>query len=175
MSRRPHPLPSLFTLALATALAFPALATAATAKAELAPTAGNNATGSLTLESSADGVRLEGRVQGLSPGAKHGFHVHETGDCSAADASSAGAHFNPGGHAHAGPDDAARHLGDLGNLQADDQGVANVALTIAGATLGDRGPNDLLGRAVIVHAAPDDLATQPTGNAGARIACAVIE
>jgi Cu-Zn family superoxide dismutase len=175
MSRRPHALPSLFTLALATAMTLPASAGAATARAALAPTAGNTATGTLTLESSDNGVRLEGRVEGLSPGAQHGFHVHETGDCSAPDASSAGAHFNPGGHAHAGPDAPARHLGDLGNLQADDQGVATVALTIDAATLGDGGPNDVLRRSLIVHAAPDDLVTQPTGNAGARIACAVIE
>lgn len=171
-SRTRHP---WFLSGLAAALLLPLAASAATAEAVLKPTAGNTAKGTLTLVSGDAGVRLEGRVEGLAPGAKHGFHVHETGDCSAPDATSAGAHFNPGGHAHAGPDAAMRHLGDLGNLEADAQGVANVALTIDGATLGDGGANDLLRRAVIVHAAPDDFATQPTGNAGARIACAVIE
>jgi Cu-Zn family superoxide dismutase len=170
-----HPLRQWSLFGLATALLLPLAASAATAQALLKPTAGNTANGTLTLVSSETGVRLEGRVEGLTPGAKHGFHVHETGDCSAPDASSAGAHFNPGGHAHAGPDDAMRHLGDLGNLEADAAGVATVALSIEGATLGDGGANDLLRRAVIVHAAPDDLVTQPTGNAGARIACAVIE
>ncbi len=170
-----HPLRPWCMSGLATVLLLPLAASAGTAGATLKPTAGHAAQGVLALVSSDTGVRLEGRVEGLDPGARHGFHVHETGDCSAPVATSAGAHFNPGGHAHAGPGAAMRHLGDLGNLEADAQGVATVALTIEGATLGDGGANDLLRRALIVHAAPDDFATQPTGNAGARIACAVIE
>jgi Cu-Zn family superoxide dismutase len=120
-------------------------------------------------------VRVTGQVEGLGAGATHGFHVHENGDCTAPDASSAGAHFNPGGHAHGGPDAPKRHLGDLPNLVADAQGVARVDATIDGARLGDGGKYDLQLRAVIVHAAADDYATQPTGNSGARIACGVIQ
>lgn len=145
------------------------------ARASLRPTDGQAARGSLAFEAVPGGVRVTGRVEGLGAGATHGFHVHEKGDCSAPDGSSAGAHFNPGGHAHGGPHSAQRHLGDLPNLTADAQGVATVDATIDDAALGDGSANDLLLRAVIVHAAADDYATQPTGNSGARIACGVIQ
>lgn len=159
------------TLALVAAAA----SAAPGARVVLQPTEGHAARGSLALEAVDGGVRLSGRIEGLTPGARHGFHLHETGDCSAPDASSAGAHFNPGGHAHGAPDSAERHLGDLPNLEADTGGVATVDAFIAGATLGDGGGNDLVLRAVIVHVAADDYTTQPTGNSGARIACGVIQ
>jgi Cu-Zn family superoxide dismutase len=98
--------------------------------------------------------------------------VHEFGDCSSADGAAAGGHFNPGGSPHAGPDAAARHVGDLGNLTADTQGMAGYDRTDRVVRLD--GEHAVIGRAVIVHAAPDDLATQPTGAAGARLACGVI-
>lgn len=176
--RNPCRIAACIALALAAATAASAtspLPSGPTARATLKPTEGHAARGTLAFEASDAGVRVSGRIEGLTPGARHGFHVHETGDCSAPDASSAGAHFNPGGHAHGGPDAAERHLGDLPNLEADAAGVAGVEATIPGATLGDGGRNDLVLRAVIVHAAADDYATQPTGNSGARIACGVIQ
>jgi superoxide dismutase, Cu-Zn family len=118
------------------------------------------------------GVRVSGRVTGLTPGS-HGFHVHEKGDCSAADFTSAGGHFNPSGDPHAGPTDAKRHAGDMGNIEADKDGVAEI--NYLDAKLSFEGAESLVGRGVIVHAKPDDLKTQPTGNAGGRVACGVIE
>src|SRR5437899_5453122 len=96
-----------------------------TAIAVLHPTAGNKVNGAVTFTPVADGVRIYAELAGLTPG-KHGFHVHEFGDCSAADASSAGAHFNPTNQPHAGPDTAARHEGDMGNLEADASGNATL-------------------------------------------------
>jgi Cu-Zn family superoxide dismutase len=141
------------------------------AVAALNPTRDSGARGTVTFTRVAGGVRVVARIEGLAPGL-HGFHVHEFGDCSASDGASAGAHFNPGGSPHAGPADAARHTGDLGNVEADAQGVASVDYVDAKASF--EGEHSILGRGVIVHAAPDDLKTQPTGNAGGRLACGVI-
>ena len=105
-------------------------------------------------------------------------HIHQNGDCSAPDGSSAGDHFNPTGAPHGNPtgDDAGaqHHAGDMPNVTADDKGNARVDLRVQGVTLGDGGENDVLGKAVIVHADADDYSSQPSGNAGARIACGVI-
>ena len=139
----------------------------------LQPTQGNTAGANLVLMSMGDGVHFTGRITGLPPG-PHGFHIHENGDCSAPDASSAGGHFNPTGAAHGAPDAAAHHLGDLGNIEADSYGNAEVNVHVGGITLGE-GANSIKGKAVIVHAAADDFQTQPTGNAGARLACGVIQ
>jgi superoxide dismutase, Cu-Zn family len=143
----------------------------ARAVAVLVPTAGGAASGTVTFTLVDGGVRVTAHVEGLAAG-DHGFHVHEFGDCSAPDATSAGGHFNPGGAPHAGPDATARHVGDLGNLTADTQGMASYDRVDPAIRLD--GPHGVIGRAVIVHAAPDDLATQPTGGAGARLACGVI-
>lgn len=148
---------------------------AATALVALGPTEGNNVSGTLTLTQEAGAVAITGTVGNLTPGSQHGFHVHEKGDCSAPDASSAGAHFNPSGAEHGNPSmPGASHLGDMLNLQADEQGNAQVEVRIAGATLRDGGPNDLVGRGIVVHAQPDDYTTQPSGNSGGRIACGAI-
>ena len=120
-----------------------------------------------------DGVHFTGTVTGL-PAGVHGFHIHETGDCSAPDGSSAGGHFNPTGAPHGGPQSAERHLGDLGNITADASGNAEVNIHAGGVTLGE-GENAIMGKAIIVHAGADDLTTQPTGDAGARLACGVIQ
>jgi Cu-Zn family superoxide dismutase len=101
-----------------------------------------------------------------------GFHIHEKGDCNSADGSSAGGHFNPGGHAH-GPQGAEKHAGDMPALKSDPYGYATTTFKMTGVTLTE-GPNSIMGRAVIVHKDPDDYKTQPTGNSGARIACGVI-
>jgi superoxide dismutase, Cu-Zn family len=145
----------------------------ARAVAVLHPTAGNQATGTVTFTQEGQVVKVVAEVTGLKPNAKHGFHVHELGDCSALDASSAGGHFNPMSMPHGAPGDMKHHGGDLGNLQADAQGKAHIELTLADVTLG-AGAMGILGRGVIVHLMEDDLKTQPTGNSGARIACGTI-
>lgn len=141
------------------------------AVAVLHPTAGNEVTGVIhfTLE---DGkVHVTGEVKGLKPG-KHGFHIHQYGDCSAADGTSAGGHFNPAGSPHAGPEMPMRHVGDMGNIVADENGVAEV--DVVSEIMAFEGDNSIIGRGVIVHAGVDDLKTQPTGDAGGRVACGVI-
>jgi superoxide dismutase, Cu-Zn family len=146
----------------------------ATALVALAPTKDSKVSGTLTLtQEKSGGVSIVGQVGNLEPGSKHGFHVHDKGDCSAPDGSSAGGHFNPTGMEHGDPSkpDGMHHVGDMMNIEADAQGTAQVMVTIPGATLHDNGPNDLIGKGIIVHAAPDDYMTQPSGNSGARLAC----
>ncbi|HEV8131599.1 MAG TPA: superoxide dismutase family protein [Acidobacteriota bacterium] len=143
------------------------------AGAELKPTRGNNVTGTVTFHEMGDQVHVVADISGLKPG-KHGFHIHEKGDCSAPDATSAGAHFNPDSQPHGAPTAAAHHAGDFGNIEANASGNAHLETTVNFITVSD-GPKSVVGRSVIVHAAPDDLTTQPTGNAGARLACGVIE
>ena len=141
------------------------------AMCELSPTEGNTVNGTVMFTQVEGGVKVTAVVMGLTPG-NHGFHVHETGDCSAPDATSAGGHFNPDQMAHGGPDAEVRHEGDLGNLVADSTGTAHYERVDAHLAL--EGENSIIGRAVIVHAKVDDLTSQPTGAAGARVACGVI-
>ncbi len=137
----------------------------------LHPTEGNDVTGSVTFIQTHEGVKVIAELSGLSEG-DHGFHIHEFGDCSAADGTSAGGHFNPEGHHHAGPESPEKHSGDLGNIRANAEGHAYLELLTSQLML--NGPNSIVGRSVVVHADADDLQSQPTGNAGARIACGVI-
>lgn len=146
----------------------------ATASAELQGASGSKATGELNFEAGEGGVSVTGHVAGLAANTIHGFHVHETGDCSAPDAKSAGEHFNPEHANHGSPTTDDRHLGDLPNIESDGTGNATVSATISGATLRDGGPHDLAGKAVIVHARRDDYVSQPSGDSGERIACGVI-
>jgi Cu-Zn family superoxide dismutase len=141
------------------------------AVAVLHPTRGNTAEGTVTFTRMKGGVKVEADVTGLSPG-KHGFHIHEYGDCSAADGTSAGGHYNPTGQPHAGPDQEKRHMGDLGNIEADGNGNAHYERLDSHLMLD--GPNTIIGRGVIVHAGADDLTSQPSGAAGPRVACGVI-
>ena len=147
---------------LASVLALGACANTGTlgprAVAQLQSTTGNSAIGAVTFVQNGDKVKVSGVVTGLPANSEHGFHVHEKGDCSSGDGMSAGGHFNPGGQPHGSHAGMAHHAGDLPSLKADASGVAN----------------DIVGRALIVHRDPDDFTTQPTGNAGARLACAVI-
>lgn len=143
------------------------------ATAVLAPTKGNQVSGTVHFKQRGDGVQIDAKVTGLKPNGAHGFHIHEKGDCSAADASSAGAHFNPDKSPHGGLSSEKRHAGDLGNLQADANGYAQASIKVSGITLGAE-PISIIGRAVIVHANADDLISQPAGNAGARVACGLI-
>lgn len=132
---------------------------------------GGDVHGKVTFTQTPKGVLVEGTIEGLTPGL-HGFHVHEFGDCSSDDAMSAGGHFNPTNQPHAGPHADKRHVGDLGNIEANDKGVAKIdlvdtAITFSGAT-------SIIGRGLIVHAKADDLKSAPAGAAGDRVACGVI-
>jgi Cu-Zn family superoxide dismutase len=138
----------------------------------LHPTAGNKVSGTVTFTEVADGVQVHAEITGLTPG-NHGFHVHEFGDCSAADASSAGPHFNPTNNPHAGPDAAERHVGDMGNVEADASGKATLEYVDHQISL-TTDERSVIGRSVVVHVKADDLKTQPAGDSGARIACGVI-
>ena len=142
------------------------------AVAVLHPTAGQHCQGLVRFTQDGDSVKVVADLEGLTPGQKHAFHIHQYGDCSSPDGMSAGGHYNPEGHQHGLPDTDNRHAGDLGNVPADDQGKAHYELTVNNVSI--MGPkNPIIGRAVIVHAKPDD-GGQPVGNAGARIACGVI-
>jgi len=142
--------------------------TVAKAVAVLNPTQGNTAKGVVTFTQEPGGVHVVAKFTGVPKGV-HGFHIHEFGDCSAPDGTSAGSHFNPTNMSHAGRDAEKRHMGDMGNVTADEQG--NVTLDYVDKYLVLA---SLLGRGMILHANPDDMTTQPTGNAGGRIACGVI-
>lgn len=141
------------------------------AVAVLHPTTGNDVHGVIYFAKEADGVHVSGQVEGLTPG-EHGFHIHQFGDCSAPNGTSAGGHFNPTGAPHGSPQAAEHHIGDMGNITANDAGVANIDETFSFLTLS--GANTIIGRGLIVHQGADDLTSQPTGNAGGRVACGVI-
>ena len=143
------------------------------AVAELRPTTGNTASGMATFAQVGDKVRVHAVVSGLNPGMEHGFHVHEVGDCGSGDGMSAKGHFNPYGKPHAHFSTPERHAGDLPALKADAGGRAELTVELDAMTVA-AGPASVVGRGLIVHAQPDDYRTQPTGNAGARLACAVI-
>ncbi|WP_158542740.1 superoxide dismutase family protein [Lujinxingia litoralis] len=131
--------------------------------------------GTVTFKELADGgVQVSGSVSGLTPG-NHGFHVHENTVCEAPDFKSAGGHFNPEAHEHGGPanEHNARHAGDFGNITANEEGVAEFDFVDTMISLRE-GLNNVAGQAMIVHADEDDLVSQPTGNAGGRVGCAVI-
>jgi Cu-Zn family superoxide dismutase len=154
-----------------TAAASPVPATRAVA--ELHPASGSQVSGAVTFIQRGNRVTVVADVRGLPPNSSHGFHIHEKGDCSAPDAMSAGGHFNPDQHPHGGPSMPMHHAGDLGNLEANAEGRAYKRMTVDDITL-DHGSHGVLDRGVIVHEKLDDYTTQPTGNAGARIACGVI-
>lgn len=143
-----------------------------TAVVMLNPTTGQTANGLVRMAQEGDRVVVRARVSGLTPNSEHGFHVHEKGDCSAPDASSAGEHLNPQGKSHGAPH-GDHHAGDLPSLKADAAGVAATSFEVKGTLLG-AGASDLMGKALVVHADPDDYMTQPSGNSGKRIACGVI-
>lgn len=149
--------------------------TAAGATVVLMSASGSLVSGKLSVMPMGAGLHLSGEIGGLAPGSTHAIHVHEKGDCSAADATSAGGHFNPMQQAHGRVGQGAHHGGDMDNIVANGQGVATVDVHAEGVVLGGGAANDAAGRAVIVHAMADDYATQPTGNAGARVACGIIK
>ena len=140
--------------------------------AAIRPVGDSRVWGTVVFTAAGDGVKITAKIGGLTPNAKHAIHIHEFGDLGSDDATSAGDHFNPENHPHALPDQEERHAGDMGNLEADASGNAELDLTVKNITL-DPGPRGILGRAVIVHAKPDD-GGQPSGNAGDRIGAGVI-
>lgn len=143
------------------------------ANAGIEPTKGSKTFGEATFEQMGDKVKVVIFVQGLKPGQDHGLHIHEGGACGP-DGMAAGGHFNPHGKAHSRHTDANRHAGDLPSLKANKAGRARVEVDLDGIAVGS-GAGNVIGRTVIVHADPDDFRTQPTGNAGGRIACGVIK
>ena len=143
------------------------------ATAVVRPASGSQAHGTIKFTQVGTRVRVDAEIAALSPGS-HGMHVHETGDCSAPDAASAGAHFNPAAKKHGPPDSMERHAGDLGNLKANEYGKATLSMIVDGLSVG-KGTDGVIGRGIIVHADTDDLKTDPGGNSGGRIGCGVIE
>ena len=144
------------------------------ATAALQPTKGNKAFGEATFEQVGDKVRVVVFTQNLVPDREHGFHIHEAGDCSSGDGMSTKGHFNPHGKPHGHHGGAERHAGDLPSLKAGKDGRAKLDVTMDIITLRP-GAANIVGKGLIIHADPDDYKTQPTGNAGARIACGVIK
>ena len=142
------------------------------ATAQLLPTHGNKTFGEATFEQVGSKVRLTLFVQGLKPGQQHGLHIHEVGDCGNGGENAKG-HFDPLGKPHGAPQGFERHAGDLPALAANKQGRAKIQADVDGITL-DSGSTGVVGRALVVHANPDDYKTQPSGNSGSRIACGVI-
>lgn len=142
------------------------------AMATLAPRADGTASGTITFTEGDGDVLIEAEITG-APAGVHGFHIHDQGDCSSEDFKSAGGHFNPGETPHGGPTDSIRHGGDLGNIEIADDGTGTLTLSSEQLTVGD-GDNSVVGRGVILHEGEDDLVSQPTGAAGARLACGVV-
>lgn len=147
----------------------------ATARATLEPRSGSNVRGTVTFtQVGPDIVRITGEITGHSKGPK-GFHIHEKGDCSDDKGMNTGGHFNPSKQKHGAPYSPERHAGDIGNINFNDKGVAKINITVGDISVSSGKPDSIIGRAVIVHAQQDDLKTDPTGNAGGRVACGVIQ
>jgi Cu-Zn family superoxide dismutase len=146
------------------------------ATADLAPTGAispNPTMGKVTFTALDHGVRVAGEVRGFAPGTEHGLHIHERGDCGD-NGNAAGGHFNPGGGTHGKFAAAASHAGDLPSLVADASGVARFSVDVHAISLTEGAADNVVGRALVVHRDRDDFTTQPAGNSGPRIACAVI-
>lgn len=141
------------------------------AVAHIKPFKGDQIRGDVLFTKVANGIKIEADIEGLSPG-QHGFHIHEFGDCGR-EGEAAGAHFNPTHAQHGGPDSPNRHVGDLGNLVANEEGRAHYERI--DTLIRFEGENSIIGRSLIIHADPDDYKTQPTGASGAKIACGLIE
>lgn len=148
------------------------------AEAVLEPRSGNKTLkGTVDFMVENDLIIMTAKVEGLKPNTIHGFHIHQIGDCSKDDASSAGPHFSPNaGNKHGSHTDPNRHAGDLGNLKSNKDGVAELRLELPGLNLKSKDDTySILNRAVVVHADADDFVSQPAGNSGARIGCGIIQ
>lgn len=140
---------------------------------DIAPKSGSKVSGTVTLTDTGSGVDVVIALAGAKPG-KHGAHVHETPDCSAPDAKSAGSHYNPDNHPHGLPTAPAHHVGDLGNIEVGSDGKGKLEITMPGTNLEQGDPHSFLGRSIIIHEKVDD-GSQPVGNAGGRIGCVEIK
>lgn len=145
-----------------------------TAKANIQSASGSTMTGEAVFEEASGGVKMTLKVRGATPGT-HAVHLHEHGDCSAMDATSAGGHWNPTDQQHGQRPDDGFHRGDIANLEVGDDGTGTLEMTAVDWTIGGAGETDVIGKAVIIHASPDDFVSQPSGNAGARVGCGVVE
>jgi Cu-Zn family superoxide dismutase len=143
------------------------------ATAKLESRSGSTVTGEADFTEKKDGVEISIQIKGAKPG-PHGVHLHDKGDCSAADASSAGGHFNPDSKTHGSPTVDPHHAGDFGNIDVKANGTGKLKLTVKGLTVAP-GPNSVVAHALVIHADPDDMKTQPSGNSGARVACGVVQ
>ena len=157
---------------LSAVLVLAACGTGRSAMTSLESRSGSGTTGAATFTQSGDKVTMKLDVSGATPG-EHGAHIHENGDCSAADASSAGGHWNPATKTH-GSADPAHHLGDLGNITIGQDGKGSLTVTKEAWMIGDGSPQDVVGKALVIHGGQDDLMTDPAGNSGNRAACGVI-
>ena len=144
------------------------------ATANLDSRSGSNAKGTVNFVWQGHDVLVTGNFSGLKPNSEHGFHVHEKGDCSAPDATSAGGHFNPDAKSHGMPSSGSNHAGDMPNIKTDASGNAAYSAKLSGFAV-NSGPNGIVGRSVVVHRDPDDYKSQPAGNSGPRIACGLIK
>lgn len=141
------------------------------ASAVVYPTQDSKVSGIVEFKQEKSGVRVTAKITGLTPGL-HGFHVHEFGSCNSHDGMCTGGHFNPTNAPHGAPTDHNVHVGDFGNITADSNG--NGYYNELNHHIKLSGPHSIIGRSVIIHADPDDLTTQPTGNSGKRLGCGVI-
>ncbi|CAM3698041.1 superoxide dismutase family protein [Polynucleobacter brandtiae] len=144
------------------------------ASSTLDPRSGSNTKGTVNFVWQGHDVLVTGNFSGLKPNAEQGFHVHEKGDCSAPDATSAGGHFNPDTKYHGMPNSDASHAGDMPNIKSDANGNAVYSAKLSGFSV-STGSNGILGRSVVIHRDPDDYKSQPAGNSGPRIACGLIK
>ena len=158
---------------LSVMLLLPSLSIAATASATLTAPKIKKFNAKVELTQVPEGIKFVTTVSGLKPGTVHGHHVHETGKCEGPDFKSAGEHFNPTENKHGGPASGASHMGDLGNLVADKKGVAKSEVIIRSTNT--EALSQYVGKSVIIHAKPDDMVTQPSGDSGDRIACGIIK
>jgi Cu-Zn family superoxide dismutase len=148
--------------------------TGSEAIAVLYKTGGGNKIGTVDFQQMGQNVQVKVHIEGLQPNSTHGFHVHQYGDLRSEDGKSAGGHFNPEGHEHAGPMTKMRHAGDMGNVKANDKGIVDVTLTFENFKLDPASKDGIIGRSVVLHAGTDDLKSQPSGDAGSRLAVGVI-
>lgn len=143
------------------------------AMAVLSPTQGSSVHGAVTFVRTGGVALVNVNMMGFKPNSKHGIHIHDSGDCTARDASSAGGHYNPTSSNHGGLDGSPRHTGDLGNVVADSKGEIYSSFKVGDVAFGT-GQDSIIGRGLVVHADQDDLKSQPAGNAGAPVACGLI-
>lgn len=144
------------------------------ASAILDSRSGSNVKGTVNFTAQGRDVLVTGTFTGLKPNSEHGFHIHEKGDCSASDATSAGGHFNPNMNSHGSPHSGVSHAGDMPNIKSDANGNATYSVALSGFAI-NHGSNGILGKSVVVHRDPDDYKSQPAGNSGPRVACGLIK